>query len=239
MPTIKGIYVDGIVYNYEDANIAPNFQNFHKYTTNELVFYDGILYRCIKNHNSAAYFDFSKWTQINLAEYLAQNYYSIVKNFMPDSLSVDKPVEYDFSHINSDNYFVETFENGDEFVFNVEKNSEGIINKIINTTNNSEITIIWEQNIKQPLPYNASITLSSNWEGNSSPYSQTVSIEGQNITNKSYITLCPSIDQLNELLNMGVEGLNMKNDNGELTAYVIGTKPSTEITMQCKVEETI
>lgn len=237
MPTIKGIYVDGVVYNYEDANIAPNFQFYKRYLVNDLVLHDGILYRCILSHISNNYFDIKKWEPINLEEYLKNNFVSLLEETSADFYSSKRPNRYDFSHVNSDGYFTERLENDKVFRYNITKNENGYINKIIDTSTGFETSIVWSDNEGSSSPRKITATLSSDWEGNESPYYQNITIQG--ITNKSYITLCPTANQLNQLIDNGVQGFNIENNNGILTAYVIGDKPTDSIDIQCIIEETL
>lgn len=143
MPTIKGIYVDGVVYNYEDANIAPNFQFYKEYLVDDLVLHDGILYRCILNHTSNNYFDTRKWESINLEEYLKNNFVSLLEEISANSYFGKRPNRYDFSHIDSDGYFTERLENGEVFRYNITKDGNGYINKIIDTSTGFETDIVW------------------------------------------------------------------------------------------------
>ena len=44
---IKGFQVGGIVYKYQDSNIASEFEPNIYYQTDDLRLYDGQLYKCI------------------------------------------------------------------------------------------------------------------------------------------------------------------------------------------------
>lgn len=73
-----------------------------------------------------------------------------------------------------------------------------------------------------------------NWVGTNSPYSQVVTING--ITANSRIDIQPTIGQLVELQDAEIT-LMMSNDNGVTTAYALGTKPTTDYTMQVSITE--
>lgn len=166
MPTIKGIYVDGVVYNYEDANIAPIFQFYKKYLVDDLVLHDGILYRCILSHTSNNYFDTKKWEPINLEEYLKNNFVSLLEGTSADFYSSKRPNRYDFSHVNSDGYFTERLENNKVFRYNVVKDSKGLIIKIVDASTGFETSIQWPENLN-PYPSSGS---GNYWFGSKAEY---------------------------------------------------------------------
>lgn len=87
------------------------------------------------------------------------------------------------------------------------------------------------------MPTAATISLSSTWSG-SDPYYQTVTVSGATVTANSKVDLQPSETQLATLINSGVTSLLIKNNNGTLTAYALGAKPSS-MTVQCTVTEVI
>ena len=71
--------------------------------------------------------------------------------------------------------------------------------------------------------------LSSNWEGNSSPYSQVVEIA--DITENSKIDIQLTPEQLTWLQDEEIS-LTTKNENKNVTVYAIGYKPSVDFTVQ-------
>ena len=70
---------------------------------------------------------------------------------------------------------------------------------------------------------------STNWEGSSSPYSQTVEIA--DITENSKIDIQLTPEQLTWLQDEEIS-LITKNENGNITVYAIGYKPSIDFTVQ-------
>ena len=110
-------------------------------------------------------------------------------------------------------------------------------------TDNAGVVINCEYNkdtqlaIKQMLPKSTSVTLpTANWVGSISPYSQVVTMNG--ITEISRIDLQPTPDQLAYLQDEEVSLLTT-NENGVVTVYAIGTKPTTDLTMQVMITEVI
>ena len=77
-------------------------------------------------------------------------------------------------------------------------------------------------------------TLSSAWEGTESPYSHVVNIEG--VTESSRVDLQPTGEQLNTLATNRTI-LNTANDNGTVTVYAVGNKPTEDYTMQVTITE--
>ena len=78
------------------------------------------------------------------------------------------------------------------------------------------------------------INLTTAWTG-SGPYTQNVSISG--VTAKSKVDLQPDNAALDQLINDGVSALYIANNNGTLTAYAIGAKPTTTLRIQATVME--
>ena len=85
------------------------------------------------------------------------------------------------------------------------------------------------------LPRIANITLnSSRWEGSSSPYSQRIEIP--TVTSDTKVDLQPTSSQLIYLQDMEI-GLIAENDNGTVTVYAFGAKPSINMVMQVILQE--
>lgn len=81
------------------------------------------------------------------------------------------------------------------------------------------------------------ITLSSTWTGSASPYSQTVTISGYTVTANTKVDLQPAAAVIQQLIDDGVLGLYIINNNGTLTAYAIGAKPTASLTIQATLSE--
>ena len=76
--------------------------------------------------------------------------------------------------------------------------------------------------------------LASNWVGDSSPYSQVVSIDG--VTANSQVDLTPSIEQLVIFYEKDL-GFVAENEGGVVTVYAIGQKPENDYTIQVTMTE--
>ena len=81
----------------------------------------------------------------------------------------------------------------------------------------------------------ASITLSTDWVGDASPYTQTVTISGT--TANSKVDLQPDATDITQMANDGTVALYIVNDNGTLTAYAVGEKPTSALTIQATITE--
>ena len=81
----------------------------------------------------------------------------------------------------------------------------------------------------------ASITLSTNWNGDVSPYTQSVTISG--ITANSKVDLQPDATSISQMAEDGTVALYIANDNGTLTAYAVGEKPTVALTIQATITE--
>ena len=85
------------------------------------------------------------------------------------------------------------------------------------------------------LPRVSTITLAAtSWTGSSSPYSQVVEIA--TVTTATKIDLQPTVTQLVSLQNDDI-ALMAENENGVVTIYSFGGKPSSDMTMQVLLTE--
>lgn len=74
----------------------------------------------------------------------------------------------------------------------------------------------------------------ANWLGEESPYEQKVAIEG--ITKNSKIDLCPSAEQLDIFHNKDLAFM-VENNNGVVTVYCVGQRPTNDYSIQATVTE--
>lgn len=81
----------------------------------------------------------------------------------------------------------------------------------------------------------ATVTLSTGWAGDASPYTQTVTISGT--TANSKVDLQPDASVISQMADDGVVALYIANDNGTLTANAVGEKPTVELTIQATITE--
>ena len=87
----------------------------------------------------------------------------------------------------------------------------------------------------QNITKKATVTLSTNWTGDASPYTQTVTISGTTVNSK--VDLQPDATAIAQMADDGTVALYITNDNGTLTAYAVGEKPTAEMTIQATVSE--
>ena len=76
--------------------------------------------------------------------------------------------------------------------------------------------------------------LADNWKGATSPYSQVVNIEDVSVN--SQIDLQLSVEQL-DIFRDHVVAFTTENDEGVVTVYAIGDKPTEDFTFQATVTE--
>ena len=83
----------------------------------------------------------------------------------------------------------------------------------------------------------AYITLYANqWENTESPYAQSVIIDGT--TENSKVDLNPTVEQLSIFHNKDIAFVT-ENENGTITVYCIGQKPTNDYTMQITITEVV
>ena len=78
--------------------------------------------------------------------------------------------------------------------------------------------------------------LASKWVGSNSLYSQVVTIPGT--TEYSKVDLLPSVEQLAIFFNKNVAFVT-ENEDGVVTVYAIGDKPTLDYTMQAQITEVV
>lgn len=79
--------------------------------------------------------------------------------------------------------------------------------------------------------------LADAWTGSASPYTAGIVISDYNITNNSKVDIQADATTLMTMIEDGVAGVIIKNDNGTLTAYAVGEKPTHDLDVQLTIEE--
>lgn len=82
-----------------------------------------------------------------------------------------------------------------------------------------------------------SISLTADWTGEESPYSQIVTVP--DATAKRMVDLQPAPDQIHSLMENGTAGLQAVNNNGAVTVYAFGEKPTEAMTIQATLTEVL
>ena len=91
-----------------------------------------------------------------------------------------------------------------------------------------------------PVKQGTIVLSSSDWSGAASPYTQqNPAMSGVTITANTKVDLQPTAAQIASLISDGVSGLVVENNNGTLTVYSVGAKPSSNITIQCTATEVV
>lgn len=112
-----------------------------------------------------------------------------------------------------------------------EPSQKDAIEQLVENTN--KLLKYFEEGIVDSQIKISSVTLyADQWVGETSPYSQRVEISGATINSK--INLNPTIEQLNIFYNKDISFV-VENDDGNITVYCIGQKPTNDYTMQATV----
>lgn len=82
--------------------------------------------------------------------------------------------------------------------------------------------------------YSSVMLKASDWVGSEDPYSQVVSIPG--VTENSKVDLLPSVEQLAIFHDKDIAFVT-ENDNGVVTVYAIGDRPTQDYTMGVCITE--
>ena len=95
--------------------------------------------------------------------------------------------------------------------------------------------IALENTVATATPKIASVNLlASEWTGSGNLYSQVVAIEG--VTPNSKVDLLPSVEQLAIFHNKDIAFVT-ENEDGVVTVYSVGVKPTADYTIQCSITE--
>lgn len=74
------------------------------------------------------------------------------------------------------------------------------------------------------------ITIGTGWS-DTNPHTITVTAQGYAITSKTMVSILPHEGTINKMSEDGVQTMYITNNNGTLTAYAIGNKPTAEMTV--------
>ena len=144
-------------------------------------------------------------------------------------------------------------------VFNVffeDKDEDGSVRYRFGTTDCSDLEVLpnlastvddsddydddfdWDEDEHEPVKVIPKVVdvvlLASAWEGVESPYSQVVTLDG--VTKYSKIDLLPSVEQLTIFHDKDLAFVT-ENDDGIITVYAIGDKPTKDYTIQASITE--
>ena len=100
--------------------------------------------------------------------------------------------------------------------------------------NNIADTYVTIAMLQSMLPKVTTITLTSNWVGDASPYYQDIALSC--VTETSIVDLQPTPEQLNSWQDDGIAFTTLSG-NGTVRVYVAGGKPSSAISVQVRVQE--
>ena len=92
------------------------------------------------------------------------------------------------------------------------------------------------EQIQSPEFINSVTLYASKWTGSASPYSQVVHVEGA--TQYSKIDLQPSTEQL-DIFHEKDLAFVAENEDGVITVFCVGQKPTNDYTMQITVTEVV
>ena len=108
-----------------------------------------------------------------------------------------------------------------------ENKRQGAFEAILTKINKGEISLVLQTLTEITL-------LASKWVGSSSPYSQVVAVEG--VTAYTKVDLLPSVEQLSIFHNKDLAFVT-ENEDGVVTVYAIGDKPTNDYTIQATLTE--
>lgn len=83
----------------------------------------------------------------------------------------------------------------------------------------------------------ATLTLPATWSGNG-PFTQAITVSGYTVTANTLVNLMCDSAAINTMVTSGTSNIFVSNNNGTLTAYAIGAKPTASITVQAVLSET-
>ena len=111
------------------------------------------------------------------------------------------------------------------------------INNLNTLVGDTTVSLQIQNYIQNFVPKHTTITLpAANWIGSSNPYSQVVTVNGATVNSK--IDLQPTALQVIALQNSDI-ALMADNDDGVITVYALGGKPTADYTMQALITEVV
>lgn len=110
---------------------------------------------------------------------------------------------------------------------------------VLKIRKNGEWVEVWgatnDTNVSAPKSTSINL-LAANWVGETQPYSQGINISV--VTANSKIDLQPTAAQIVELQDAEIT-LMVENNNGVLTCYALGNKPTSDYIMQALITEVV
>lgn len=222
-----------------NANTARPYSTSSSYSAGAYCVYDGTLYRARQNITPEAWTQ-GHWERVYIAEAL-RNHENNSEN--PHAVTVEQTGGLRISNLT-------TAENGETAATAHSSGSyltrNGLLYLVISDIAPGDSLTVGEnisdktmgEEVSAQWPNIGSITLSTQWYG-SNPYTQTVTVLGASHTENSKVDLMLTAVQISSLIADGVTSLIIENNSGYLTACAVGAVPSAEMTVLCRVEETV
>ncbi len=118
-----------------------------------------------------------------------------------------------------------------DYETSIEPSQKDAVEQLVENTNKL-LKQLEEEGIIPSIKISSVTLYADQWVGEASPYSQSVEISGATINSK--INLNPTVEQLNIFYNKDISFV-VENDDGNITVYCIGQKPTNDYTMQATV----
>ena len=83
------------------------------------------------------------------------------------------------------------------------------------------------------------LTLSADWAGNASPYTQEVTVTGYTVTSNTKVDLTADETAIGVMQASGTERIYISQEDGQLTAYAIGGKPNASMAVNAILQEVV
>ena len=83
------------------------------------------------------------------------------------------------------------------------------------------------------------LTLSADWTGAASPYTQEVTVSGYTVTSNTKVDLTADETAIGVMQASGTERIYISQEDGQLTAYAIGGKPNESMAVNAILQEVV
>lgn len=110
----------------------------------------------------------------------------------------------------------------------------GKISGALHTSSPSALDALIKSALKKINKVTTITLFADKWEGETSPYSQVITVSGA--TENSKVDLNPTVEQLGIFHNKDIAFV-VENDDGVITVYCVGQKPTNDYTMQATITE--
>lgn len=222
-----------------NRNLAREYSTGGSYAAGDYCIRDGKLYKALEAVSGGAW-DGTKWEEARLTDDLRAHEEDQDNPHEVTAAQTGAAAGSTIATVQTTNTAVRDYYAGEYFFYEGQlyELKEAVAQGGDLFASGTSETAVLGDGVTALRPKTGTITLSASWSG-SDPYTQSVTVSGAAVTEKSKIDLIPTGAQLAQLAADDVKSVTICNNGGRLTAYAVGAQPSGSMTVACLVEETV